>query len=492
MRQIFEHVGVATCDGWSLCSELSQHRVKIAGKVNAWYSNYTPECQQALVKEIGRLRYMVSLMPFDRDVARGVTAKGSMYDTWVEGRRPSVIFREKKLREVEESDAAGQSSTQQSEDGDETMGDEALARALEEDLILSDGPTGDDEQVRVVRKSASGEGPATPRRSEETRGRTTTTDMHTWSSVQPIPIAQILKNRDRDPSSGGARPIHLRENCKLFNTANKLAVGYTSPPDVAGGRRIVFWPMSPDKCLGVVEEVTHSLLFTTARVLLTEETRRLCKIKYTTLYINVWSSQNAQKRFRGVLFCQIRYPGDDIDITKFVTELRKEKAAKEKAAENVGGASEPATATGGVRDSATGSREKGSGIPRCFLHTKYSIGNDDGWRTMTSRDKDGEAKVACLPHRGGVPEGGADVRRQVVDPSDGWLHLGPRQNSSRSTPEMSHHAPAHEECHVVVGQPEGVADEGFDGEGHSDPRCHCQRDGSALGTLLAAGRNTVV
>ena len=64
---------VATRDGYSLCRALSQFLVKsLGGKINHWYSNYTEACQKALVKEIGKLCYLVGLMPTNDEHRKGV------------------------------------------------------------------------------------------------------------------------------------------------------------------------------------------------------------------------------------------------------------------------------------------------------------------------------------------------------------------------------------------------------------------------------------
>ena len=97
-RTIFDLLNVATCDGYSLCKALSQYRVKSAfGKTNQWYSNYTGACQRALVKEIGKLCYLVGLMPTNDEYQKGVrTYRGEE----VSSEGPRVVLRPRSHEDV--------------------------------------------------------------------------------------------------------------------------------------------------------------------------------------------------------------------------------------------------------------------------------------------------------------------------------------------------------------------------------------------------------
>ena len=65
--------------------------------------------------------------------------------------------------------------------------------------------------------------------------------------------------------------------------------------------------------MGVVEEVYHSDLFTTALVKLGDAVSEVTS-GYKRAYINVWSSKNRQGYRSGVLFCVVGHPLDDIDV----------------------------------------------------------------------------------------------------------------------------------------------------------------------------------
>ena len=65
-------LGLATCDGGSLCRGLSKFRVKRpGGKQNNWSSNFDPECRKVLIKEVGKLCHLAELLPLRSEIARG-------------------------------------------------------------------------------------------------------------------------------------------------------------------------------------------------------------------------------------------------------------------------------------------------------------------------------------------------------------------------------------------------------------------------------------
>ena len=95
---MFNLLDVATCDGYSWCRALSQFRVKSSnGKTNHWYSNYSEQCQRELVKELGKLCYLVGLIPTNDEYQKGVrTFKGEEVSS--EGRR--VVLRPRSHEDV--------------------------------------------------------------------------------------------------------------------------------------------------------------------------------------------------------------------------------------------------------------------------------------------------------------------------------------------------------------------------------------------------------
>ena len=121
-----------------------------------------------------------------------------------------------------------------------------------------------------------------------------------------LEVDYILKHQ-LDPLQGPSRPYGLREGWHVFNGSRKLACGWSSPPHVAGGKRIAcFKDIEPTVRLGVVREVYHSMLFTTVLLELT-----MAAIPHANgmklVYVNVWTSRLRSGFMRGFDFCRCRH-----------------------------------------------------------------------------------------------------------------------------------------------------------------------------------------
>ena len=128
------------------------------------------------------------------------------------------------------------------------------------------------------------------------------------------PMEELLANMHLDPQSGFPRPLGLQAGYKLFNTSSRLSRAWTAPPHVHGGQRIAsFRRFGPDVCLGRVEEVYHSDLFTTALVKLDDAVRGEAP-NYERAFINVWTSRNKNGVHTGIPFCAFKHPLDDLDV----------------------------------------------------------------------------------------------------------------------------------------------------------------------------------
>ena len=208
---MFDLLDVATCDGYSLCKALSEFRCKASnGQINHWYSNCSEACQKALVKEIGKLCYLAGLMPTSDEYQKGVrTYQGEE----VSSKGPRVVLRPRSHEDVN----CGPSGDGQGEEppADDIPMDREEANSAEGGGSTSaEGPPGYD----------SGGGSTLAGRTREV-----------LDEFKVLDVDYIVREK-LDPVQGAPRPYGIKKGCYLFNDHKMLAVGWTSPSHIPGGK----------------------------------------------------------------------------------------------------------------------------------------------------------------------------------------------------------------------------------------------------------------
>ena len=128
-RAFLDALGVATCDGKSLCSALSRHRLMVrGGKRSEWISGFTEESRESLVVEIGKLCQLVELMPSNAELKKGVIDReGHKFETTV---KVDIPFRgDRDTEQPDESDSGDSLSACTDDDDGHGSRDPFLAGA---------------------------------------------------------------------------------------------------------------------------------------------------------------------------------------------------------------------------------------------------------------------------------------------------------------------------------------------------------------------------
>ena len=181
--------------------------------MNQWYSNYTEASQRALVHEVGKLCYLVGLMPTRGEKEKGVRmSTGEVIDD--EGVR--VVLRPRAqesvdLQEVKEEDVE-----------DERLEEEPMDR--EESSSASGGDKIPAEKTASASTDGGNKFPT------KRAGRVS--EMHKVLEVDYILEHQL------DPIRGPARPYGIRAGWHVFNGPRQLACGWSCPPHIPGGTRV--------------------------------------------------------------------------------------------------------------------------------------------------------------------------------------------------------------------------------------------------------------
>ena len=236
------------------------------GSATQWYSSYSEASQKTLIQEIGKLCYLVCLMPTRSEYEKGVRTAG--------GEEISNVGRQVVLHP----------QSHESVDAESPANEEVNEVRIEEELM--------DQEEPPLGEGGS-ESSAAPTTATTTGGSKVPAE---WA--RDVPEGQKLLGLDcivfhrLDPVQGATRPHGLQNGWHVYNGHNKLACGWSEPPHVAGGRRVAcFRDFEPTARLGVVGEVFHSLDFTTALIELTMAAAKVVPGR-THVYVNVWTSRN--------------------------------------------------------------------------------------------------------------------------------------------------------------------------------------------------------
>ena len=206
-RTMFDLLDVATCDGYSLYSNLTQYRVKsMNGSATRWYSNYTEASQKTLIQEIGKLCYLVCLMPTRSEYEKGVrTASGDE----ISGLGRQVVLRPQSHESVDV----------------ETPTDEGAKEVRVEPMDQEEPPLGEGgSESSAARTTAT----TTGGNKVPAECAHVVPDGH-----RPLDVDYIVRNR-LDPVLGATRPHGLQNGYNVFNGSQKLACGWSAPPHMPG------------------------------------------------------------------------------------------------------------------------------------------------------------------------------------------------------------------------------------------------------------------
>ena len=166
--------------------------------------------KSALIKEIGRLSYLVSLTPTQKELSKGIRNKeGVEIDKGI-----SRIDVKAELDEESDSEAAVSN--------DEVGEGQASADT---------GPP----RVEVTPASTDRGRDECPASSTEGADHV---PFHLRPEVQLRSKGELLASSSSDPTSGFPRPMILQRGCKLFNTKSGLARAWSLPPHIQGGQKI--------------------------------------------------------------------------------------------------------------------------------------------------------------------------------------------------------------------------------------------------------------
>jgi len=303
----------------------------------------------ALIQEIGRSSYLVSVIPLRKELAKGVRkAGGATVDTT----HQSVI-----LRLVERTNSDEGYEADSSSDDDEVGGGSASA-----------GP--EPPTANATTTSAARGGDHCP---ASKNGACPRVAFHLRPEVGIRSKEELFARMHLEPQGGFPRPLGMQRGCRIFNTKSRLARAWSSPPHVKGGQRIAtFKQYGSDVCLGRVAEVYHSDLFTTALVTLDDAVKGETP-GYERAYINVWTSKNNYGRHVGVPFYIFKHPLDDLDVRERLNIWRDKGTPKQRPMSTDGVGSTHAVGTDGPP-------RRGPPVAECSEEDKK-----DGWRVKLNR-----------------------------------------------------------------------------------------------------------